>query len=58
MLEVAESPEGTYTEVPMTPLFDEDEIIEGLLYQSFEAEISGGPGQARFFRLNARLGDL
>ncbi|MEX0322365.1 MAG: beta strand repeat-containing protein [Puniceicoccaceae bacterium] len=58
MLEVAESPEGTYTEVPMIPLFDEDEIIDGLLYQSFEAEISGGPGQARFFRLNARLGDL
>lgn len=57
-LEVADSPEGTYTVVNTTPLAGQDEVIDGVLYQSFEATLTGGPEQARFFRLTARLGAL
>lgn len=57
-LEVADSPEGTYSVLSTTPLDGQDEVIDGVLYQSFEAQVPGGSAQSRFFRLTARLGDL
>ena len=58
ILEMAESPEGSYSGIQMTALDDRDEIIDGILYRTYEVNIPGGPNQASFFRLNARLGGI
>ncbi len=55
VIEAAESPEGPYTELPVTTLWDMDEVIDGVLYRSFEAELAAGPIQARFIRVKVTL---
>ena len=54
-LEGVETPNGIYVEIPATILPGQDEVIDGVTYQSFDAVLNNGLAGARFFGVRVRL---